>query len=272
MPKYRLGMCVTSRLLQAFTRPSFGFSPLWHIVSVAAMFSSVFVTERCKQAMQAWVNANLQGRTNLTLYVHSTKSQSLLLYLKSGLVTEQRDWQFEIAVERNSSVDNIGPCEKGTSLVHVGERLNPWHQQWGDLVVVLFSGSILLPWFGFSWPLRQNGHCKSNYYIHQLFCPEWNGFSRDDRTWGPTECSDDGENYHATSSDIWIPGRFRASLKPPSTDIACVFISINLSPVRVFACKCWGKQSSASRKDCVSPPFIIYNVSQDSFFNDVIAF
>lgn len=91
MPKYRLGMCVTSRLLQAFTRPSFRFSPLWNIVSVAAMFSSVFVTERCKQAMQAWVNANLQGRTNLTLYVHSTKSQSLLLYLKSGLVTEQRD-------------------------------------------------------------------------------------------------------------------------------------------------------------------------------------
>lgn len=94
------------------------------------------------------------------------QSQSLLLYLKSGFVTEQCDWQFEIAVERNSSVDTIGPCEKGTSLVHVGERLNPWHQQWGDLMVLLFSGSILLPWFGFSWPLTQNGHCKSNYYIH----------------------------------------------------------------------------------------------------------
>lgn len=258
MPKYRLGMCVTSRLLQAFTRPSFRFSPLWNIVSVAAMLSSVFVTERCKQAMQAWVNANLQGRTNLTLYVHSTKSQSLLLYLKSGLVTEQRDCgQYWTLWKRNVSSPRGWKIE---------------HQQWGDLVVVLFSESILLPWFGFSWPLRQNGHCKSNYYIHQLFCPEWNGFSRDDRTWGPTECSDDGEDYHATSSDIWIPGRFRASVKPPSTDIACVFISINLSPVRVFACKCWGKQSSASRKDCVSPPFIIYNVSQDSFFNDVIAF
>lgn len=165
MPKYRLGMCVLLLQAAAFTRPSFRFSPLWHIVSVAAMFSSVFVAERSKQAMQAWVNANLQGSTNLTLYVHSTKSQSLLLYLKSGLVTQQCDWQFEIAVECNGSVDNIGPCEKGTSLVHVGERLNPWHQQWGELVALLFSGSILLPWFGFSWPLRHYGHCKSNYYI-----------------------------------------------------------------------------------------------------------
>lgn len=121
MPKYRLGMCVTSRLLQAFTRPSFRFSPLWNIVSVAAMFSSVFVTERCKQAMQAWVNANLQGRTNLTLYVHSTKSQSLLLYLKSGLVTEQRDcgqywtlWKRNVSSPRGWKIEPLTPTVRGS--------------------------------------------------------------------------------------------------------------------------------------------------------------